>query len=541
MNMFTRPPTSPSAPAAVPTPQVRTAPVLLAMCLSLVLVVASVSALNLALPNMAVALGASNATLTWIADAYTVALAALVLPLGALGDRIGRRNVLIAGTVVFGVAAFFAAQSDTANALILWRVVMGAGAAMIMPGTLSTITAVFPAEKRARGVATWSGFASAGAVIGLLGAGALLERWGWQSVFMGSAVLAVIAGLAALLLTPNTRDDETHPADIFGTLGIMVGIGTLIFGIIEGNEQGWTQPAVLIALMASLFGFTGYVIASTRHPHPILDPRLFKHRGFRTGTATIVVQFMAVFGFFFVGLQYLQLILGYGPLKSALALIPVVIVVLPISQSTPYLAKKFGNNIVMALGLLVLAGGMGVIAQLETTSGYVPFLVGLSIVGIGMGLTSSTSTNAIVGSLPPEQQGVASAVNDATREIGSALGVALMGSVYGAQYRDALPEIPAELPHAAAQAIEHSAAGGLAVAQRMSAMGEPAASFAQQVSTAVEHAFMSGLSASVLVIAGVLVVAAVVVGLRGPRHSDATEEIILPSVEADADDVLITR
>lgn len=174
--------------------------ILFSMCLNLVLVVATVSAINLAMPDLAVTLKASNGALTWIADGYTVALAALVLPFGALGDRIGRRKVLIAGSLVFGAAALAAAFSSTTGVLIGWRLVMGVGAAMIMPGTLSTITSAFPEDQRARGVATWSGFAAAGAIIGLLVAGALLERWGWESIFVASAIVAVAAGGAAFLL-----------------------------------------------------------------------------------------------------------------------------------------------------------------------------------------------------------------------------------------------------------------------------------------------------------------------------------------------------
>ena len=487
--------------------------VLFAMCLALVLVVGSVSAINLALPDLATSLGAGNSALTWIADGYTVALAALVLPLGALGDRYGRRRLLVVGTVVFGLASVAASFADTTNVLITWRVIMGIGAAMIMPGTLSTITAAFPPEQRAKGVATWSGFAAAGAIIGLLAAGALLERWGWSSIFVASAVVAVVAGVAAQILAPDTREQVHHRFDVAGSALLALGIGALVFAIIEGSEQGWTQPVTLIAWALALGGLVGYVLVDLRHENPILDPRLFALAGFRTGSIAIVVQFMAVFGFFFVGIQYLQLVLGYSPLGAAVALIPVAVVVLPAAQITPWLVIRFGLNRVMAGGLVAIAAGMVWIARLDVASGYGPFVVGLCIAGVGIGLASSTGTSAIVGSLPADRQGVASAMNDATREVGSAIGIAVMGSVYGSHYASALPAAPSGAPGAIVDVVHDSAAAGIMVADRIGG------NVGTQLADAVRVAFMSGLRASLLVVAVIVAVAAVAVLVRAPRRN----------------------
>lgn len=500
----------------------RTGGVLFSMCLSLVLVVASVSALNLALPELAVGLGASNTDLTWIADGYTVALAALVLPLGALGDRIGRRNVLVGGTVVFGIASLAAALTSGIGTLILLRVVMGVGAAMIMPGTLSTITAAFPPAQRAKGVATWAGFAAAGAIIGMLAAGALLERWGWESIFVASAVVAVAAGASAALLAPNTREHDHGPFDIAGSIALTLGIGGLVYAIIEGAERGWTEPTTLVGIALAVIGVVGYVTADLHHPAPLLDPRLFALRGFQTGALTIVVQFMAVFGFFFVGLQYLQLLLDYSPLASAVALVPVAMVVLPASQITPWLVQRAGVRNVMAFGLVCLAGSVFWLATLEVDSGYTPFLLGLLVAGVGIGVTGSVSTSAIVGSLSTDKQGVASAMNDAAREVGSAIGIALMGSVYGSQYRAALPDAPAILPPEIVDAIRDSAAAGIAVAEQVGEIGEPLA-------VAVRGAFIEGLSASLVVVGVILAAAAVAVFLRAPKHVQAPVDATAPA------------
>jgi EmrB/QacA subfamily drug resistance transporter len=484
--------------------------VLVAMCTCLVLVVASVSALNLALPDLALDLSASTRSLTWIADGYTVALAALVLPIGALGDRIGRRNVLVVGTAVFAAGSLAASFAHTTSDLIAWRIVMGGGAAMIMPGTLSTITSTFPPARRARGVAVWSGFAAAGAIIGLLSAGLLLEVWSWRSIFLTGAVVAVAGGALALLLTPDTREGGSgHGYDVSGALTSATAIGTLVFGIIEGNDRGWTSPTVIASFGVSAASLGLYALLGMRRHHPLLDPRLFGIHGFRAGAITVLVQFLAVFGFFFVGLQYLQLILGYTALKSAAALMPVDIVVLPTTSATPWLARRIGVKAVMGGGLLLLAGGLYGLSFLTVGSGYLPFLAGLIVAGLGIGLTSSMGTAVIVGSLGRDQQGVASAVNDSTREVGSAIGIALMGTVFGSHYRAGLPTL-SHLPAATAHAVQQSPAAGLEAAAHAGPAG-PA------LAAGVESAFLSGLSAALITVSIILAVAAIGAFFRAPR------------------------
>jgi len=261
--------------------------VLASMCLALVLVVASVSSVNLALTGISLDLGTTSSELTWIADGYTVALAALVLPFGARGDRMGRRTLLLVGAVLFGVAALAAAAAQTPLTLIGCRVAMGIGAAMIMPATLSTITAAFPPTKRARAVSVWAGFATSGAILGMLGCGLILEWSTWRGTFVATAVLAVVAFAAALLLAPNTADPDEAVIDMPGFLLSGIGIGALVYGIVDGAEAGWTTGGALAGLAVAFMALVAFVRWELRTARPMLDVRLFTLRGFSTGAVAL--------------------------------------------------------------------------------------------------------------------------------------------------------------------------------------------------------------------------------------------------------------
>ena len=290
--------------------------ILAVMCLALVMVVAGVSMLANGLPHLAAGLDASQSQQQWIVDAYALTLAAFLLPAGALGDRFGRRRALIIGLVVFGAASALAATAGDASALIAYRALMGIGAALIMPGTLSTITSVFPPEERAKAVGIWAGFAGTGGTLGLLASGALLEGFYWGSIFLVTAGLALAALVGVVLVVPSTKSSEHVGLDPTGSVLSALGIGLLVLGIIEGPERGWTSPLTLGALVAGVALITAFIRFELRSKAPLLDPRLFRRPGFATGSASLFLQFFAMFGFFFVSLQFLQLVLGY----SALAL-----------------------------------------------------------------------------------------------------------------------------------------------------------------------------------------------------------------------------
>jgi EmrB/QacA subfamily drug resistance transporter len=487
---------------------------LASMCLALVLVVASVSSVNLALTGISLDLGTTSSQLTWIADGYTVALAALVLPFGALGDRFGRRSLLLTGTVVFGIAALAAAAAQAPEALIACRVAMGIGAAMIMPGTLSTITAVFPPEHRGRAVSIWAGFATSGAILGLLGCGLLLEWSTWRSTFVATAVLAMTAFVAALKLAPNTKDPDEAVIDLPGFVLSGIGIGALIYGIVDGAEAGWTSATALAGLAVAASALIAFVVWELRTPRPMLDVRLFRLRGFGTGTLALTVQFLCLFGFFFVGLQFLQLTLGYSPLKSAAGLLPMATIVMPMSKVAPRLVDRLGQRAVMTTGLVLLGGGLALMSRLDAGSTYWQFLCGLAVFGSGMALTSTPSTTAIVASLPRAKQGVASAMNDVSRELGSALGIAILGSLFSSGYRGSIGEAAGALPADASHAVEESAGAGLAVASQLGPVGDGLA-------VAVQDAFAVGLADAMVAGSAIAITAALFTLVRAPRRNDA--------------------
>jgi len=500
-----------SSPASASDAANRTA-ILASMCLALVLVVASVSSVNLALTGISLDLGTTSSQLTWIADGYTVALAALVLPFGALGDRFGRRTLLLVGTIVFGLAALFAAASHSPGGLIACRVGMGIGAAMIMPGTLSTITAAFPAERRGRAVSVWAGFASSGAILGLLTCGLLLEWTTWRATFIATAALALVVFVAAWLLTPNTSDREETVIDLPGYLLSGIGIGALVFAIIDGAHAGWTSGTPIAGLIAATTALGGFVAWELHTPRPMLDVRLFKLPGFSTGTVALTVQFLCLFGFFLVGLQFLLLVLGFSPFHSALCVLPLGMVVMPLSRVAPRILDRFGQRAVMSSGLACLAAGLAIMSQLDGDSSYWHFLAGLIVCGLGMAFTSTPATSAIVGSLPLAKQGIGSAVNDVSRELGSALGIAILGSLFSSGYSHSVERAAAVLPREAANAVSESPGAGFAVASHLGRRGE-------ELSAAVRHAFATGLSGAMTAGAVIAGLAALFTVCRAPRLS----------------------
>ncbi len=495
--------------------------ILAVMCLALVMVVAGVSMLANALPSIAADLDASQSSQQWIVDAYALILAALLLPAGALGDRFGRRRALIAGTAIFGVASALSATVGSATPLIGLRAVTGLGAALLMPGTLSTITSVFPPEERAKAVGIWAGFAGAGGTLGILVSGALLEQFWWGSIFIVGAVLATLACIGVIAFVPDTRAEEHVGLDPRGAIISAIGIGLLVLGIIEGPERGWTDPLTLTGLIGGIVFLIAFVWVELRTDEPLLDPRLFSHHGFATGSASLFLQFFAMFGFFFVSLQFLQLVLGYSTFEAALALLPMSLVILPIAAVAGTMSEQYGHRLVGGLGLAVSAVGFGLFAMLGTGSGAVVFIAVTIVIGIGAALAMTPATNAIVASLPRAKQGVASAVNDTARELGAAFGVAVLGSAFNTGYRNSIDSHLTGLPGDVAKQAREAPAIAVQLASRIPG--------GDALATAAREAFTTGMRYAVLVGMALLLLGAAFVWVRGASR---VEEVVEDDLDA---------
>lgn len=478
--------------------------VLVVTCVALATVVSAVASLNVAIPSIARDTHASQTELSWIIDAYALTFAALLLPAGALGDRFGRRRALLAGLVVFGAGSVAAMTVATAGWLIGIRAVLGVGAALVMPATLSTITATFPSAERAKAVGTWAGVAGASAILGLLSSGTLLEWWSWRSVFALNVVLACVAVLATLRFVPESADPEAPRLDLVGALVAAAGLGAVVYAIIEAPTAGWDSARTLLLLAAGLVVMVGFVLWELRAANPLLDPRLFAVGAFRVGTTSLTLQFFAFFGFIFLLLQYLQLVLGRSPLVAALSLVPMAFGMMPSARvAAPRLVDRLGTRATCTVGLVLASAAMAWLSRLDAGSSYWWLLAGLVPLGAGMGLAMTPATAAVTDALPTEKQGVGSAMNDLSRELGGALGIAVLGSVLESTYRSNLDVggLPAPVAAQAEQSLALALRIGGSVAQR------------------AQGAFIDGMQAALLLGAGALLLAAILVaaGASGQR------------------------
>lgn len=407
------------------------------LCLSLLIVFVGNSSLNVAIPTLSRVLGASTAQLQWVIAAYSLVVAGLLFTTGALGDRYGRKGALQLGLVVYPLAALAATASHQVWELISCRAAMGVGAALIMPSTLSILVNVFPPEERTKAIAIWASVTGAAGAVGPVASGWLLGHFWYGSVFFINVPILFAALVAGHFFVPKSRDPEQGQLDPIGAVPSIVGISALVYGLIQGPEIGWRSGETLVAFAIGILVLGAFVAWELRAPEPMLDMRFFRNPAFSTGTGGMILIFLSMFGVMFLLTQYFQLILGYSPIGAAIRLLPMAPIMILVSPMTPRLSARFGANRVVAGGMTSIAVGLVMFRGLTAHSPYWYVLVAIVPTVSGMALSMSPMTASIMSAVPPRRVGAGSAMNDATRELGAALGIALMGSL-AASLADAL-------------------------------------------------------------------------------------------------------
>nr|WP_241730718.1 MFS transporter [Dietzia cercidiphylli] len=472
------------------------------------LVVATMSALYTSLPDIAVATGATQAQLTWIVDSYTLALAALVLTAGALGDRFGRRATLIVGLALFTVSSALPIWLDSPLWVIVLRAVAGVGAAFVMPSTLSLLTASFPSERRGSAVGMWAGFAGIGGIVGLLSSGVMLEVWSWKAIFVVYSGIGLLVLLAALTIGESVASRHGRP-DVLGSVFSALAVGGVVFGLIEGAHTSFSDPLVVVTLIVAAVSLLAFVLVELRATDPLLDVRYFRRRGFATGSISVGMQFLTIFGFFLLIVQYLQLVKGYDPIAASLALAPMALPVLLFSLVSPRITAVVGLRVVSVVGVGAIAAGMILLSRLGVDSTYWDIMWPMLAAGVGLGLSTAPATSAIVSDISVDEQGVAAAVNDAMREVGAAIGIALSGSILAGRYATGIVDVLPGVPESGRQAVESSFAGAV----EFVAVAGPAL---QGIVDAAADVFVTGISDALFALGLVAAGAAVVLLFVAP-------------------------
>ncbi|MBL1098657.1 MFS transporter [Streptomyces sp. 205] len=410
------------------------------MSACVVLTIALVAAINLAIPKLNNgSLHPSSTQLLWIVDAYVIVFACLLIPAGALGDRYGRKGALLTGLALFTVGCLGSALAADATVLIAARAVTGAGAALIMPATLSLALQSAPPERRPHTIAVWTAATGAAGMAGNLGGGLVLQYLPWQGLFWCVAPVALVLFALTARYAPRGEHHHADP-DVVGTVLLVLGFVALLFGVIEGPENGWTSATVLGAFAAAAVVLTGFVVYALRAAHPLIDPRVFTVPRLRAGVLGVALTFFGLFAVFFVNAQYLQYAKGYSPALTGLAIGPLANGMLVVSRHSIPLGERIGVRRVITAGLLVLAAGLALLSFADADTSYPLYAAVFLVTATGMGLSMPMLSVSILGALPHSRAGLGSGLGSAAREIGSALGVAVMGTVLTGRFTDRLPD-----------------------------------------------------------------------------------------------------
>ena len=478
---------------------------------------------NVALPTLVRELHASNSQLQWIVDAYNLVFASFLLAAGSLSDRAGRKGTLLAGLALFGTASLAGGFASSSGLLIAARCLMGLGAALVFPSTLSLISNVFTERaERARAIGLWGATAGMAIALGPIFGGWLLGRFSWSSIFFAMAPVALLAGLLVTRFVPTSRDASAPRADRPGLVLSTAAMALLVFTIIEAPGSGWGSLRTLAGITGAAGLAAAFFAWERRAAEPMLDLELFRNPRFTAACAAVTVSFFTLFGFIFLMTQYFQFIKGYDPLSAGVHLLPVACSVGVASVLGTRAAVRFGTKLVVSAGLVMVSSFYLWVATASATTSYLTIAMQMVVYGVGMGLTSAPATEAIMGAVPRAKAGVGSAVNDATRLLGGTLGVAVIGSVYASVYASQLAaKLPPQMPRRLAGAAEASVGAALVGAQRLAVTGHGL--LAGVLHAGASDAFVEGLRTGCLVAAGVAAAGAVLAAARLPAQPLQTE------------------
>lgn len=445
------------------------------LVISLLVVVLDNTVLNVAMRTIADpqhGLGADQGQLEWAINSYTLVFAGLLFTAGILADRFGRRLSLIAGLVVFGVASLLSAYAQTPGQLIGARALMGLGAAAVMPATLSIIANVFEPHERGRAIGVWAGAVGIAAAVGPIVGGLLLENFWWGSVFLINVPIVVIGIVLLVVLVPESRDPKPGRIDIAGVLLSVLGLSLLTYGVITGGEDGFGDVRAWASLAGAVVVLTAFIVYERRIAFPSLDVRLFSNRQFSASTGMVGLVFFAAMGAMFFSAFYLQLVRGYGPLASGALFVPFAVGQIVFAPRSAAMVKRFGPKAVSVVGLLLVAAGLfGWVFITETTPIAVVGAL-FFVMGVGMANVMPPATESIMAALPREKAGVGSAVSNTVRQVGGALGVAVLGAILSSVYRDDVTSVTQNLPGAAREVAEESISGAYTAAAQAGPAGQ---------------------------------------------------------------------
>ncbi len=492
--------------------------ILTVLCLSLLLIIMDNTILNVAIPSLIKDLHATNSQIQWIIDSYVLVFAGLLLTTGSLSDRFGRKGALQIGIVLFGLGSASAGMSHSVEHLIASRAFMGIGGALIMPSTLSLLTNVFrdPTE-RGRAIAVWAGFSGLGVAIGPVVGGTLIKHFSWQAVFWVNIPLGIVALAAGAVLIPRSKDPSHAALDPLGALLSILGLGALLFGIIEGPAKGWTDGSVLVGFVVGAVTLGLFIAWELTSEHPMLDMRLFRIRRFSAASGAITLTFFAMFGSMFLMTQYWQLVHGYSALEAGVRMVPHAMTMMVVAPTSARLVERFGTKRVVATGLTVIASSLTLLSFIQADSSYAHVIVIFCLMAAGMGLTMAPATESVMGSLPREKAGVGSAVNDTTRQVGGALGVAIIGSIVTSMYAGKVADLAGRFGLSGhALSIAKSSLGG--ALQLAPTLGDRAAEFVRAVDAGFVSSVAVGMRFAAVIIACTAVMVWRFLPARGHGH-----------------------